>query len=194
MTRQGRGPDPAPDTAAELRRRLRESLRWQGDRTDSTRYADPTGWWADPWLLQRLGPALTDLFPRSQPTIVLGPQSRGSLLGALAAMHLGVGLVELRKQPNPGADSDRWLITRTPPDYRDLNLEVGVRRRHLTGQRVLLVDDWIDTGGQAIAARQLVHQAGAHWCGAAVVSDALHDSRLRHDLDVRSLMRLRDLR
>ena len=194
MTMQGRGPDSTPDPGAELRKRLSEGLRWQGDRTDRTRFADPTGWWADPWLLQRLDYPLKDLFPESTPSVVLGPQSRGALLGALVAVHLEVGLVELRKEPNPGADSDRWLITRTPPEYRDLNLEVGVRRRHLVGQRVLLVDDWIDTGGQCLAARELVEKAGAEWCGAAVVCDALQDSRLRRDLDVRSLMRLRDLR
>jgi adenine phosphoribosyltransferase len=194
MTAQGRGPRPKLDPGKALKEDLRSTLRWRGDRTDSSYLADLTGWWADPTILQRLGPALADLFSRTPPTIILGPQSRGTLLGALVAAHLGIGLVELRKDPSPAADSDRWHIAHTPPDYRDRNLRLGARKDHLqTGQRVLLVDDWIDTGGQAVAARTIVEQAGAVWCGAAVIVDGLRDSRLRRDLDVRPLLHLREL-
>lgn len=194
MSNQGRGPQPKPDAEAQLRDALRSTFLWRGDRTDSRYGADPTGWWADPTILQRLGPALAGLFSESPPTIILGPQSRGALLGALVAAHLGIGLVELRKDPRPLADSDRWFITHTPPDYRDLNLRLGVRKDHLkAGHRVLLVDDWIDTGGQAIGARTIVKQAGATWCGAAVIVDGLRDSRLRRDLDIRPLLHLREL-
>lgn len=194
MSNQGRGPRPQIDPGLALRRDLRAAFRWRGDRTDDQYLADPTGWWADPRILVRLGPALAALFSADQPTIVLGPQSRGALLGALVAAHLHVGLVEVRKEPCPAADSDRWLVTRTPPDYRDRHLELGVRRAHVgAGQRAVLVDDWIQTGGQALAVRALVQAAGATWCGAAVIVDGLRDSRLRHDLQVRALLNLRDL-
>jgi len=64
------------------------------------------------------------------------------------AQHLGVGLIELRKEPWPSADVDTWLIARTPPDYQDRNLALGIRANLLTpGTRVLFVDDWVDTGG-----------------------------------------------
>jgi adenine phosphoribosyltransferase len=102
--------------------------------------------------------------------------------------------VELRKDPSPSADSERWYVARTPPDYRDRNLLLGARKDHLkTEHRVLLVDDWIDTGGQATGARTIVEQAGASWCGVAVIVDGLRDSRLRRDLDVRALLHLREL-
>ncbi|UQX88680.1 hypothetical protein M6D93_01450 [Jatrophihabitans telluris] len=134
------------------------------------------------------------MHPHSAPTVVLGPESRGSLLGALVAGHLGLGLVEVRKDPARSADSDRWLTAFTPPDYQDRTLLLGARRDHLlAGQRVLFVDDWIDTGGQAQAVRAIVGAAQAVWCGAAVIVDALQDSRLRRDLGVRSLMGIRDL-
>jgi adenine phosphoribosyltransferase len=58
---------------------------------------------------------------------------------------------------------------------------------------VLLVDDWIATGSQAIGVRNLVHQAGASWCGTAVIADGLQDSRLRRELSVRSLLHVHDL-
>jgi adenine phosphoribosyltransferase len=194
VSAKDRGPRPKPDAGAEFLTDLRRSFRWRGDRTDVRYYADPTGWWADAGVLGQLGPALASLFEDTSPTLVIGPQSRGALVGALVATHLGVGLVEMRKDPMPAADSDQWLVAHTPPDYRDRTLRVGARREHLTaGARVLLVDDWIDTGGQATAARNLVEAAGATWCGVAVIVDALHDSRLRRDLGVRALLALRDL-
>lgn len=194
MTNQGRGPSAKVDRDREFRADLRAAFRWRGDRPDDRSYADPTGWWADPNILLRLGPALAALFADALPTVVLGLQSRGSLLGALAAVHLRVGLVEVRKEPQPSADSDRWLIAHTPPDYRDRTLELGLRRAHVNaGDRALLVDDWIQTGGQAVAARALIRAAGARWCGAAVIVDGLRDSRLRRDLRVRALLHERDL-
>ena len=116
------------------------------------------------------------------------------LAGALVAVHLGVGLVELRKDPDPSADSERWLMTRTPPDYQDRNLQIGLRGDLLPSTaRALFVDDWIDTGGQALAARKLVDAGAATWCGASVIVDALEDPRLRRALDVKCLFRVNDL-
>jgi adenine phosphoribosyltransferase len=194
MTLKDRGPRPRVEPRVRLLDDLRRSFTWRSDRTDSGQFADPTGWWADASLLSRLGPALGELFPEARPTVVLGLQSRGVLLGALTAVHLGLGLVEVRKDPTPSTDSDQWLTTRTPPDYRDRALLVGFRRSHVgPGDRVLLVDDWIQTGGQALGVRTLVDRAGATWCGAALLVDGLSDPRLRHELDVRSLLRVHDL-
>jgi adenine phosphoribosyltransferase len=57
----------------------------------------------------------------------------------------------------------------------------------------LFVDEWIDTGGQAVAARKLVDVAAATWCGASVIVDALDNPRLRRALDVTCLFRVNDL-
>jgi adenine/guanine phosphoribosyltransferase-like PRPP-binding protein len=48
--------------------------------------------------------------------------------------------------------------------------------------RVMFVDDWIDTGAQAVAAQNLIAAAGITWCGASVIVDAREDPRLRRDL------------
>ena len=185
---KGRGPRPKPDEREELLRRLRGSFRWVDH------YAEVTGWWRDPALVAALGPALADLVDEAEPEVVMGPQSRGALVGGLVAQHLGLGLIEMRKEVSRLADSDEWLVVHTPPDYRDRNLELGIRADLLApGTRVLFVDDWVDTGGQLQAAHAITMQANAHWCGAAVVVDALFDARVRHELGVRSLMRVRDL-
>jgi hypothetical protein len=85
------------------------------------------------------------------------------MLGALVALELGVGLIEVRKDPDRQqlADSDAWLSQTTRPDYRDRHLSLGFRRGLLqSGDRVVFVDDWIETGSQALAIQGLVEAAG----------------------------------
>ncbi|HET6706447.1 phosphoribosyltransferase family protein [Amycolatopsis sp.] len=178
----------------EVKSELRSAFRWRGDRTDRHSYADVTGWWRRPDLLGKLGPALGRLFADREPTVVLGPESRGCLLGPLVALHLHVGFVEVRKNRAASGDSDAWLRRTTPPDYQDRHLSLGFRKHLITGaDRVLFVDDWIETGGQAHSAHLLTQDAEATWLGAAVVVDALSSSRVRRDLDVRSLLHIREL-
>ncbi len=194
MGTKDRGPRPKVDSDAQLRSDMRTAFRWLADRPDDRFAAEPTGWWADASILRQLGPALAEPARGSDPTHIVGPESRGGLLGALVAVELKIGLVELRKDPEPSTDSDRWITARTPPDYQDRNLRLGLRRDLLPiGSRVLFVDDWIDTGGQAIAARRIVEAAEATWCGASVIVDALSDARLRRDLSVSSMFRDREL-
>jgi adenine phosphoribosyltransferase len=177
-----------------IRDDLQRAFRWRGDRTDESFGPDVTGWWRDAAILARIGPSLAALFPDGSPTVVMGPQARGSLLGVLAATALGVGFAEVRKDPSRFVDSDAWWETTTGPDYRDRHLRLGIRRALLrAGDRVLFVDDWVDTGAQLQACRRLVDHSGATWVGAAVVVDALQRPDLRRNLRVRSLLHVRDL-
>lgn len=170
------------------------TFRWLDDPTSDRLGADVTGWWRDPVVLAGLGPALGRLVRDARPDVVLAPQSRGTLLGALVATHLGIGLVELRKEPGVLADTDTWLTARTPPDYRDRNLALSARSSLLApGTRVVFVDDWADTGGQLQAAHALAGLARVQWCGAAVIIDALERPRLRRELGLRALLHVRDL-
>lgn len=181
-------------TSPSLRDELRAAFSWLGDKGDRNGYADVTGWWRDPAVLRQLGPALAEPFRAARPTLVLGPESRGVLLGALVATELGVGLVEVRKGSERMADSDAWLEATTPPDYRDRHLSMAIRRRLVSpGDRVLVVDDWIDTGGQVLGVRELVQLAGASWLGVSVIVDALDEPRLRRELGVRALLHHREL-
>lgn len=185
---------PADLSRGELRHRIRTACGWIGDRTDEYRYADLTGWWRSPDLLATLGPALAGLFAADRPTIVLGIESRGCLLGPLVAVALGVGFVEIRKGLGPSSDSDAWVHRTTPPDYRDRHLSLGLPTRLLgSGDRAVLVDDWIETGGQAIAAQLLAFDREATWLGVATVVDGLSVHQVRRRLNVRSLVHQRDL-
>src|SRR5689334_24081103 len=81
-------PDP------DLRERLLSTFRWidPGDWCDHL-LTDRSGWWRDPVILNRLGPALAALSP-APPTVVVAPATSGFLLGPLVASALGVGFVE----------------------------------------------------------------------------------------------------
>jgi adenine phosphoribosyltransferase len=187
--------DRGVTSGESLRDQLMARFAWRSDRMDDSRWADLTGWWRDADVLSGLGPALGDSFRSASPTVVLAPQARGYLLGVLVALSLGVGFVEVQKDAVPLADSDAWWQRTTPPDYRDRHLTLGLPRRHLQGgDRVVFVDDWIETGGQALGTQALVEDAGATWLGAAVVVDGLTDHRVRRQLDVRPLLHYRDLR
>ncbi|ONK12426.1 phosphoribosyltransferase family protein [Streptomyces sp. MP131-18] len=103
-------------------------------------------------------------------TAVCGIESRGFLLGGAAALALGAGFAAVRKGDGlfPGAK----LTVRTRPDYRGLRHELRMRRSALgPGDVVLFVDDWIGTGGQALAVRELVAATGAPFVGCAAVVD-----------------------
>ena len=89
--------------------------------------------------------------------LVAGIEARGFIFGAAIATRLGLGFVPLRK---PGK-----LPTETIGiDYA---LEYGAARLELDpgaiapGERVLLIDDLIATGGTALAAADLLRRAGA---------------------------------
>jgi len=99
--------------------------------------------------------------------LVAGIEARGFIFGAAVARALGTGLLLIRKDGKlPGAT--------VAVDYA---LEYGTDRIALhedavaPGQRVLLIDDLVATGGTAEAAVRLVRKAGGHVDAAAFVID-----------------------
>jgi adenine phosphoribosyltransferase len=93
-----------------------------------------------------------------QPTHVLGLESRGFIFGSALAQKLGVGFVPARK---PGKLP---MATFTEPyglEYGTDALEVHTDA-FKKGDRVLIVDDVMATGGTAAAAQRLIQRTGAH--------------------------------
>ena len=88
---------------------------------------------------------------------VAGVDARGFIFGAALAVRLGTGFVALRKPgklPVPVLSADYTL------EYGTATLELDPTTI-TPGQRALLVDDLLATGGTAIAGVQLLRQAGA---------------------------------
>ncbi|WP_205354157.1 phosphoribosyltransferase family protein [Embleya scabrispora] len=179
-----------------IARRLADAFTWR--ETPWGTFADVSGWWHDPEVLAMLGPGLGALHADARPTLIVGVETRGLVLGPITALHLGVGFVEIRKDRRivgggrrPGGDP--MLRAATPPEYQDGGLTLVVPSRLFRpGDRVLLVDEWIETGAQAGAVRRMVTEAGAEWIGAAVVVDACAP-QVRARLGVRGLLTEDDL-
>lgn len=88
---------------------------------------------------------------------VVGIEARGFILGAPVAHQLGVGFVPVRKK---GKLPGRTIAHRYDLEYGSDTVEIhtdGVG----AGERALLVDDLIATGGTAAAAAALIERSGA---------------------------------
>ena len=100
---------------------------------------------------------LVDRAAADAPAAIAGVEARGFLFGAALAARLRIGFVPLRK---PG----KLPVATIGLDYQ---LEYGTARLELdpgairSGDKVLLVDDLLATGGTALAGAQLLQQAGA---------------------------------
>lgn len=94
-------------------------------------------------------------------------ESRGFIIGAALAHRLNVGFVPIRKQGKLPAENFG----------HDYELEYGADRLEMhqdaieRGERVLLVDDLIATGGTAEAGLRLIELAGGKVAGCAFVID-----------------------
>lgn len=100
---------------------------------------------------------------------VCGVESRGFIFAAAIAQKLHAGFVPLRKPgklPPPVVHADYQL------EYGTDRLEAGVDALR-RGERVVLIDDVLATGGTLGAARHLVEQLGAELVGASVVIELL---------------------
>lgn len=157
-----------------LSERLVELFHWVDPGPESDHLvSDISGWWRDPEVLAALGPALVAPFRPARPTAVLAPAVTGLLLGPLAATALGVGFVPAYKAGDGRLPAGPVTWAQSPPDFRGRRVTLGVRDRHLdSGDRVLVVDDWVATGAQLRALYEICAARGAEVVGtAAVVAD-----------------------
>ncbi|MBE0473116.1 adenine phosphoribosyltransferase [Rhodoferax sp.] len=105
--------------------------------------------------------------PARRPDVVAGLDARGFILGAVVAYELGLGFVPIRKK-------GKLPFTTVEETYE---LEYGSATVELhtdavkPGQRVLLIDDLIATGGTMLAGKKLLEKLGAEVTEGAVIVD-----------------------
>lgn len=120
--------------------------------------------------------------------VVVGIEARGFIFGAALAQALNLGFVPMRKQ---GKLPFTAIAQPSVHEYGEAVLEL--HSDALTpGQRVMLVDDLVATGGTVLAAQQLISRLGAQVSVVAALID-LPDlggsRRLRAaGMDVRTLL------
>ena len=98
---------------------------------------------------------------------VAGTEARGFILGGAVAHQLSVGFTPVRKK---GKLPHRTIMEEYDLEYGTDTIEIHVDAVN-EGDRILLVDDLIATGGTAEASIKLLQRAGATVVGAAFVID-----------------------
>lgn len=142
--------------------------------------------------LLRHGPAwraamaeMAEAIRRHKPDLLAGVESRGFLVAAPLALELGMGFIMLRKRGKlPGA--------RIGLDYA---LEYGTDRIEMQadavspGQRVVILDDLLATGGTMAAGIALLRQAGAVVpAAAALIELSFLEGRRKLDVPFEALV------
>ena len=97
--------------------------------------------------------------------VIVGMESRGFIFGMPLAYHLGVGFVPVRKPDKLPAET---ITESYALEYGTNSLEIHVDAIE-PGQKVLIVDDLLATGGTAKATCNLVEKLGGHVVGLAFV-------------------------
>jgi len=130
-------------------------------------FRDITTLLGDPKAFRQAVDDLTDPFRKAGISKVAGIEARGFILGGAIAHQLKAGFVPLRKRGKlPG---ETYAV--------EYALEYGVDAMEIhrdavhEGEKIMLIDDLIATGGTAIAAVELLRRAGAEVVAAGFVID-----------------------
>ena len=131
--------------------------------------------------------ALTDPFKDKSIDVVVGIESRGFILGGAVADRLGAGFVPVHKPGKLPATSVRESYAL---EYGTDSLEMHADAV-TQGQRVLIVDDVIATGGTAKATASLVRQLGGsvHALAFLIELEALKGRHLLQGENVYAVLR-----
>ena len=98
-----------------------------------------------------------------QPDVIVAVDARGFLFGGALACQLGTGVALVRKQGKLPADA---IAAKYDLEYGSATLEMHKDAVH-PGQRVVIVDDLLATGGTVAATMNLCRQLGADILGCA---------------------------
>lgn len=156
-------------TALNVHTFLKQHIRTVPDwPAPGVQFRDITPLLQDPRVFRVLIDAFVHRYmdPALRPDVVAGLDARGFILGSVLAYELGVGFVPIRKK-------GKLPFTTVEETYE---LEYGSATVELhtdavrPGQRVLLIDDLIATGGTMMAGKKLLEKLGATVMeGAAIV-------------------------
>ena len=128
-------------------------------------FKDITPLLADHTAFAAVVDAIVAFYGRGTIDKVVGIEARGFIIASPVAYHFGAGFVPIRKHgklPSETVGEDYEL------EYGTATLELHVDGI-TPGERVLIVDDVLATGGTAQAAASLVQRVGGKVCGIATV-------------------------
>jgi adenine phosphoribosyltransferase len=154
------------DSSAYLREHIRTVPNWPAP---GVQFRDITPLLQNPKVFRVLIDTFVHRYmdPTLRPSVVAGLDARGFIIGSVLAYELGVGFVPIRKK-------GKLPFTTVEETYE---LEYGSATVELhtdavkAGDRVVLIDDLIATGGTMMAGKKLLERLGAEIIeGAAIVT------------------------
>lgn len=158
--RRGRGPAAMRAAPLDLKRTIRgvPDFPKQG-----VYFYDVSTLFRDARALSTVIEQMSKRFSTAQVDAIAGIEARGLILGSALAVSLGVGLILVRKQGKlPAArEGESYAL-----EYGEARIEVH-RDAIAAGQRVLVVDDLLATGGTAAATGRLIERLGGSVAGYA---------------------------
>ncbi|MBR3203493.1 MAG: adenine phosphoribosyltransferase [Solobacterium sp.] len=133
---------------------------------------------------------LAEIAKEMKVDVIAGPESRGFVFGAALAYELGIGFVPVRK---PGKLPRETISCKYSLEYG--TNEIFMHKDSVNpGQRVLIIDDLLATGGTAKATTTMVEQLGGVVAGLAFIIEleGLPGRKYLEGYDVRALLTLPD--
>lgn len=128
-------------------------------------FKDITPLFADAEAMRRTVKDIADHFRDAGVTKVVGPEARGFMIGVPVALELGAGFIPARK---PGKLPRETYAVSYELEYGTDTLEIH-RDAIQPGDRVLIVDDLIATGGTVAATGKLVQDVSGVLVGYACI-------------------------
>ena len=128
-------------------------------------FKDITPLLADPAALALAIEYLTQPFRHLHVDMVAAPESRGFIFGATVAAELSAGFIPIRK---PGRLPSEKQMEEYSLEYGTDSVEIH-RDSIEPGDRVLLVDDVLATGGTMVACTRLIKSLGGEILGVSVL-------------------------
>ena len=153
------------DTTQFLRQHIRTVNDWP---SPGVAFRDITPLLSQPQVFRVLIDAFVHRYMAAsmRPDVVAGLDARGFIIGSVLAYELGVGFVPIRKK---GKLPFTTISQTYELEYGSATVELHTDAIE-AGQRVLLVDDLIATGGTMMAGKQLIEKLGGILVeGAAIV-------------------------
>ncbi len=145
---------------------LPEYLKLIDTETSGNR-CDVTPLFADHAAFAALVDDITEAIPLSTYDFVAGIDALGFILGAAVAMRAEKGFIPIRKGGKLPVERQSISFV----DYSGIEKSLELRADiNLTGAKILVVDEWIETGTQINAAISLIEAQGGKIAGVATIN------------------------
>ena len=149
-------------------------------------FRDITTLLADPAAFEAVIDQFYERFKDAKVDAILAAEARGFIFAAPLAIRLGARFVPVRKPGKLPFDTESFQYEL---EYGTDTLEIHVDSVN-SGDRVLMIDDLLATGGTIAACVKLAEKLGAEvvGCGFVIELDFLNGRRLLEPKDVHSLV------